>query len=485
MLTQAAICIDIGSTYTKGILLKFTQDCLQLVGKATVPTTVDHLPKGFNLVLSQLAPQIVDAQSAKTNKIEVFFSSSAKGGLKVAVVGLVPEMSLHIARLAAFSAGAKICASFPYKLTNKHIEQISRHNPDILLLCGGTDGGNERFVCENAKLISQTDFANTIIFAGNNTAAESIQEILSEKKLIITQNLMPDFGKLNTEPVREKIREVFLDQIVSGKGLNEIVQKFATQPVPTPLAVLNLVKAIGESKSVNWDNFALIDMGGATTDFYSYGESFYSDTARFLKGVHEPKLKRTVEGDLGMRVSAIAAYEASKEYFSAKLTDIELEEIENYCKKVQANPDFLPALEKEKKYDLLLAQACVYNSLIRHAGTIEEVFTIKGPVWAQTGKDLSRINKIIATGGLLSAQGRENQALKIPNEPVTNCEKVPLLPQSADYYVDINYLWPLLGNMATKYPNQCALMAVNSLKNMQNSASTKESFQSEPTNDQH
>ena len=42
---------------------------------------------------------------------------------------------------------------------------------------------------------------------------------------------------------RERIREVFLQRIVKGKGLDEIVAATGHEPNPTPYAVLQLVEA--------------------------------------------------------------------------------------------------------------------------------------------------------------------------------------------------------------------------------------------------
>ena len=134
------ICIDIGSTYTKGAIFKEIDNRFEVESRAVSPTTVEHLPNGFYAVLSQLLPDCeVKKLNAENSPCPVYFSSSAKGGLKVAVIGLVPEMSLNIGRLAAFSAGAKICASYPFQLKKRHIKLIEEQNPDILLLCGGTE----------------------------------------------------------------------------------------------------------------------------------------------------------------------------------------------------------------------------------------------------------------------------------------------------------------------------------------------------------
>ncbi len=461
------ICVDIGSTYTKGAIFKEIDNCFEVENRAVTPTTVEHLPNGFYNVLSQLLPDCdVKALNADNSPCKVYFSSSAKGGLKVAVIGLVPEMSLNIGRLAAFSAGAKICASYPFQLKKRHIKLIEEQNPDILLLCGGTDGGNERYVTENSEAIAASAFKGTVVYAGNNYVADDIADILSEKEHVIVENVMPDFGKLNIEPVRKAIRDIFLNKIVSGKGLSEIVEAFKIQPVPTPLAVYNLVKAIGSSLDEEWQNIALIDMGGATTDFYSNGEAYDPDSGNVMKGLIEPKLKRTVEGDLGMRVSAESAFETGEEFIKtvSGYSEDQMNEYKAFIEKVHANTDYLPNEEKEKAFDRYLAGACVYHSLIRHCGVMEEVYTCNGRVMAQTGKDLRKVSKIIGTGGYLAALGRANESIVIPNAPVVPTEKIPLLPEKFEYYSDSSYILPLLGNLAEKYPKQSANTVVSVLK---------------------
>ena len=465
MTSNQFICVDIGSTYTKGAVFKLNDNLFEIEKRAVAPTTVEHLPDGFYTVLEKLLPDVdVRSITAADSPCPVFFSSSAKGGLKVAVVGLVPEMSLNIARLAAFSAGAKICASYPYQLTAGHIKRIEAEKPDILLLCGGTDGGNERYVTENARIIASSSFEGTVVYAGNSYAADNIAEILSNKEHVITENVMPDFGKLNIEPVRKAIRDIFLNKIVSGKGLDKIVAAFEVKPLPTPLAVYNLVKAIGSSLK-DWENFALIDMGGATTDFYSNGVSYDPDSGTVMKGIIEPNLKRTVEGDLGMRVSAESAYETGVDYIRmiSGYDDGQMADFKTFIDKVHADTDYLPSDESEKAFDRYLAGACIYHSLLRHCGTIEEVYTCNGKVFAQTGKDLRKVTKIVGTGGYLAALGRANEKVIVPDKPVLATEKTPLLPVKFDYYSDSSYIWPLLGNLAEKFPKQCANTAVSVL----------------------
>ena len=88
------ISIDIGSTWTKGAMFAFSaQGQLELVARAAHPTTVDNLSRGFNAVL--------EALEANGDADELFYSSSAKGGLAVAALGIVPEITAEMARITA------------------------------------------------------------------------------------------------------------------------------------------------------------------------------------------------------------------------------------------------------------------------------------------------------------------------------------------------------------------------------------------------
>ena len=478
---EKIICVDIGSTWTKAAMFNLCHDRFSVEARAVMATTTDHLPNGVYAVLHLLQPDIA-WHNLTSSPLPVYFSSSAKGGLNVAVVGLVPEMTLQIARLAAFSAGARICAAYPYRLTRSCIAAIEKMHPDILLLCGGTDGGNERYVTENARVIAGSDYSGTIVYAGNNQAVDQISDLLGNRDLHVCENLMPDFGRLNIEPVRETIRQIFLESIVAGKGLDELVRLFKTQPVPTPLAVLNLVEAIGNNIA-DWQNFALIDMGGATTDFYSFAEAYYPDSGTVLKGIVEPILKRTVEGDLGMRVGAVSAVETARDLLLAGLegSGLGLADLQAYTDRLVTNTSHLPADLSEQQFDQLLASACVYHAIMRHAGTIEEVYTAKGPVWAQSGKDLRRVNRLIGTGGFLAAMGRIGDALEIPASPLAGSEKVPLLPENFEYYADSDYILPLLGSLAARYPRQSAAAAVSYLTRLHHNEQVKEFSHSEFT----
>lgn len=465
---KTLVSIDIGSTWTKGATFSLTASGLELLERVSVPTTQNNLVVGFHETLARLLHQDSHTSLEELkDRAEVFFSSSAKGGLRIAAIGLVPDLTLQLAKLAAMSAGGKVIKSFSFSLTSSDVKELEQLSPDIILFSGGTDGGNSKYVLENARKLESSRLSCPIVYAGNRAVAEEAINIMKSREVIVTENLMPEIGQVNIEPAREKIREIFLKRIVVGRGLAEIVELFGAQPKPTPLAVFELISAIPEFYP-EWSDLAAIDIGGATTDFYSNTESYLETDTVVLKGIREPKVKRTVEGDLGMRVSARSLFETGQDYLQDRLREegLEFKDMEEFVGRISDKIDYLPVGDKEKIFDRLLAEACVYYAALRHIGGWKEVYTPQGKVYMQTGKDLRRVKAIIGSGGFLSEE-RTAAVMAIPLKKLRNYgEEIKLLPEKPDFYRDRYYLFSLLGNLIEKYPREASTLAVASVEKL-------------------
>lgn len=463
---KKVVSIDIGSTWTKGGLFVLDDSRLSLVKKAAYPTTQNNLVQGFTRVLAKLLDKDDQASWPQlAGEAEVYFSSSAKGGLGIAAIGLVPDLTLNLARLAAMSAGGKVISSFAFSLTRKDLTELERLQPDIILFSGGTDGGNTKYLLENAHRLKDSKLICPIIYAGNRSVAEDVADIMQNKEVIVTENLMPEIGQVNIEPAREKIREVFLKRIIHGRGLSEIVDLFGSQPRPTPLAVFELIAAI-PGFNPEWSDLVAIDVGGATTDLYSNTESYLETDTVVLKGLREPRVKRTVEGDLGMRVSACYLGETGRAYIEERLQEmgIEINQMENFLSKISMDSGYLPTTETEMRLEQILAETCIYYAFLRHAGSWKEVYTPQGKVYVQTGKDLRRIRSIVGSGGFLSA-GFSAEVINHPLDKLRHYgNEYKLLPEKAILYRDKDYLFPLLGNLVEKYPEEATALALASVE---------------------
>ncbi|MBU1219537.1 glutamate mutase L [Myxococcota bacterium] len=455
------ISLDTGSTWTKGALWSLDGGKPELKSYFRTPTTTANLADGALSVASHLCSVSREDYIKNHTGIPVFWTSSAKGGLAIAVVGLVPDLSVELGRLAAWGSGGRITKVWPWVLTNQHMDEIIASKPDIILLTGGTDGGHEKNVIHNARIIGESTYDASVIYAGNSYIASEVEKLLETKRCTVVPNLMPDLGTINEVPCQLAIRQEFLDNIVEGRGLLQLVDVFGRKPLPTPSAMLNLVTTINE-KCPDFGDFTLIDMGGATTDVYSICPA-QSDDSVILRGITEPLIKRSVEGDLGMRVSARSLWEVIVKSMKSATGLPSLEQLKEWTEHVLENTELLPVTHTEGDLDRILAVSALWHSVARHSGRIEQVWTSNGKVGVQRGKDLRKIAKVVLTGGWLARFSNKNfwsQAREI-----FGCfenDKEILIPEKPDVFTDAEYLWPLFAPLVGEIPmvEQAALKAL-------------------------
>lgn len=449
---RAVLLIDFGSTYTKVTAADLEEQ--RLIATAASYTTVQtDINDGLENALKLL--------EKKTGKIEYearYACSSAAGGLRMIACGLVPELTAEAAKQASLGAGAKIMKVYSYQLTEDDAEEIAELNPDIFLLTGGTDGGNKDVVIDNAKVIASIPLDFPVVIAGNRSASRTCERIIREsgKQAIVCENVMPKFNQLNIEPAQNKIREVFLERIIKARGLSKISNLISGIMMPTPAAVLAAMSLLskGTENQPGIGDLVAVDVGGATTDVYSmsYGEPDKVNTV--IKGLPEPFAKRTVEGDIGMRYSAAGIVEAAGIANICRLSGLSEERAWELIEQITSHTDMLPDTEDVAKLDFALASMAVRVGMTRHAGYVEKVFTPVGETFLQTGKDLSRVEKVIITGGsLIHADNVKEiacQALYDLKEPMS------LKPQHAEILVDKEYILSAMG-LLSKYDAETAL----------------------------
>ncbi|OGV62149.1 MAG: hypothetical protein A3K19_27435 [Lentisphaerae bacterium RIFOXYB12_FULL_65_16] len=460
-----AISIDIGSTWTKGARFGVGGGVCRLERRSARPTTVAHLPDAFFSVLGELADGADPVGRVRRGEFVLRYSSSAKGGLAIAALGIVPELTLEMALQTSYSAGGKVEQVYSYRLTRADRARLEANPPDILLFTGGTDGGNVTYNLANAELLGKSALECPIIYAGNRAIADDVTGLLAGKDVRVTENVLPEMERPNPEPAREAIRAIFLERIVKGKGLTEIVEKTGRAPLPTPFAVYEYMKLLA-SVDGGWNDFCLIDMGGATTDFYSATKDETGFEAVVYKGLREPEVKRTVEGDLGLRVSAESALKAGGDLIERLCADqgCALDALRAHVAKVHANPGHVAATAEEVVCDGVLAGVCVALAAQRHAGRLEKAWTPTGEVSVLHGKDLRRVRRVIGSGGYLAQAARFDPVPFIRRQQIDARGRAVLIPQDAEYFRDAQYLMPLLANIAPDFPAETVRSGIEALE---------------------
>jgi len=375
------------------------------------------------------------------NKAVKLASSSAAGGLRMSVIGLTPSLSIAAGRNVTFGAGAKIMKTFSGLISHEQVSEIINENTEILLFCGGYENGNTSVLLKNAQVLAKSNLQIPIIFAGNSFIAKEVREILlyGNRECFIVNNIMPNVNELDTIPTETIIRDVFMQRIVNMKGLESVKKSLDGVLMPTPAAVLSagelLAKGTTTKKGVG--DLIIVDIGGATTDIHSFAYQSSYEGAKII-GSSEAYAKRTVEGDLGMRESSNSlSKEIGYETFASEL-NLDIDTIKSMITNRVTNNDFLANSDKELMLDFCLTKGAVKVATRRHAGYTENVHSNVCKL-IQKGKNLSKVNCIIGTGGsIVSGQnqlGILNAALRNPSQ-----ENNILLPAQSKFFIDSQYI---------------------------------------------
>jgi len=464
------LLIDFGSTYTKIVAVDIEKEII--LGRAQAPTTIQtDITIGLNNAFSDLVRTCgINEKSIRGQ----YASSSAAGGLKMVAIGLVPELTLEAARRAALGAGAKVVNGYGFEIDEETIEEIESANCDIILLSGGTDGGDKRVIIQNAKMLANSKISCPIVVAGNRVATSKVKKILEEKgkKVYTAQNVLPSLDLINVEPTQKLIREIFIAHIIKAKGLAKAQDYIGGKAIiPTPKASLQAAALLadGTENEPGIGSLVVIEIGGATTNIHSVADISPVTPQTPIKGLPELRLKRTVEGDLGIRYNARTIYDlVGGDNLESRLQsllppqDSDKISIEKYVENITNNVDYVPSSNVEFNLDIALAKSAASIAVERHAGTVRQEYSIQGETMVQYGKNLLEVENIIGTGGVfkygLHPERILQSALFNPEKPWS------LMPKAPKAYIDCDYILYGIGLLAEDFPEQALRIAKKYLK---------------------
>lgn len=374
---------------------------------------------------------------------EMLATSSAAGGLKMTVHGLVYDMTAKAAKEAALGAGGIIHYITAGRLRRTDLQKIKDIKPNLILLAGGVDYGERDTAIYNAEMIRSMGLRTPIIYSGNVENQEEMRLIFDEEsgqKLYIVENVYPKIDELNVEPCRKVIQEAFEDHITNAPGMEHVRDMVNGPIIPTPGAVMECTKLLNECIG----NVMVIDVGGATTDIHSVCED--SEMVARVLVSPEPKAKRTVEGDLGVYVNRMKVIESIGE---AKLR-AECEEMGIDLDATLESYVAIPKNEAEFKLVERLTKEAVLKAVERHAGKLRYVYGPSGRVTLAEGKDLTQVRYIVGTGGALTRLPHRVEIMKAIAK--SNESGLLLIPTDhAEILVDNDYIMASLGVLSTRY----------------------------------
>ena len=146
------VCVDVGSTFTKAAAIDPDGRVLAIAAHPT--TSATDVLEGLDMAVERLG---VGAGAGAVPGQSVAVCSSAGGGLRLAVVGHERVISAEAARRVALSAGARVVAVCAGPLDEAGYGSLVQARPDVLLVVGGTDGGNSEVLLHNADVLGRRE----------------------------------------------------------------------------------------------------------------------------------------------------------------------------------------------------------------------------------------------------------------------------------------------------------------------------------------
>lgn len=425
------LATDCGSTTTKAILIQKVGGVYRQTHRGEAPTTVEEpaadVTVGVVNAVSEVGElagrRLVDENGqiirpARGNEgCDIYIStSSAGGGLQMVVGGVVREMSAASAERAALGAGAIVMDTLSANDKRKPHEQVQRIRelrPDMILLAGGTDGGNVKKVVELAERIAPAKprprfgekYRMPVIYAGNREAAPLVAGTFdSDVTLSVVPNVRPRLEQEHLAPARDAIHDLFLEHVMAhAPGYDKLIAWTDAPVMPTPGAVGNILKRIADTQRINAVG---VDIGGATTDVFSvFAETF----------------NRTVSANLGMSysISNVVAEATLANVLRWVHLDMDERELRNRVKNKMIRPTTIPQTLEALVFEQAVSREALRLSYVQHkafATTLKGVQqqrtigdTFRQKRGGDTIVDNMKLDLLVGSGGVLSHAPRMSQ----------------------------------------------------------------------------
>jgi len=436
-------CADVGSTYTKVSIVD--TDSGELVGTASRPTTT-----GTD-VLHGLDEAVA---AAGGDGLPLYVCSSAGGGLRLAVVGYEQLVSARAGQRVGLTAGARVVHVSAGPLDATGVAALRDARPDVVLLVGGTDGGDSEVLRHNAARLGAARLRVPVVVAGNSDARDAVLAALASGKVpaVPAGNVLPRIGVLEPAPARAAIREVFLRHVIGGKRLSRGPRFPGLVRGATPDLVLRAVELLADRLDAD---LLVVDVGGATTDVYSARRPDAEEETGPRRPVTGVLWRdRTVEGDLGMRWSApgvVAAAEAER-----LLVPGEHDVLAAEAGYRAGTPGLVVDGEAGWAVEARLAALSATVAVRRHARP-EAVSALAGAAptsYAAGGaaRDLREVRLVIGSGGVLR-HAPPGLAAGIIGSVLADHAGGWALPREPTIAVDVDYVLAAAGLLAGEYPS--------------------------------
>jgi len=447
--SDSILAVNIGEATTRAILFDVVEGEYRLIASASSPSTVEapfrDLSEGVCNVLSDLQKltgrtlldanrRLVTPSQPDGSGVDAFVSTLSAGpAIKIAVVGLLDEVSLESARRLAEMTYSRLVDAVGlnnHRKADLQIDTILRLQPDVVIITGGTDGGASRSVHKMLEPVGLASYLlpqekrPAVLFAGNQKLDDEVRELLGNvtSALHFSPNVRPSLETEDLEPAARELAGVFLKvRQRQLKGLDVIVNWANGNVLPTAYAQDRMVRFLSQVYAGN-KGLLSVDIG-ASAAVIAAGLA-----QRSTLGVYP-------QFGLGENLPNLLQYTSLEDILRWSSLDVSTGVLRDYIYQKALYPASIPATKEEQAIAQAVARQALYLAVqaARH----------KFPPSMRPPRPglLPSFDPILASGGALSDAPTPGQSLLLLLDSIQPTGLTTFI-------IDKNDLLPLLGAAA-------------------------------------
>jgi hypothetical protein len=271
---DSLLLLNIGTAHTRVSLIDIVERQYRMVATAECSTTTDapysDVGEGVRKALDQLesvvgvtlfddaGQLIVPSRSGGTGVDAVILTLSMQADIRVALVGLLPEISLRSIRRLTESAPVRVVAEVSLgdrRTDEARMDALCQSRPDLILAAGGTEGGASEALLRIMEVVGLSMYMMPaesrpqVLYMGNAAIAKKVTDMLSScGSVTVARNIRPSLETEELDPGRVALNEMTA-QILRARltGIEEPLSWAGGMLTPSSLGLGTVIQLLGRT----------------------------------------------------------------------------------------------------------------------------------------------------------------------------------------------------------------------------------------------
>jgi hypothetical protein len=316
---DSLLLLNVGTTHTRASLIDIVERQYRMVATAEYSTTADapysDVGEGVRFALDQLAglvgcdffdetgQLIVPSRGGGTGVDAVVLTLSLQADVRVALVGLLPDISLQSIRKLSDSAPVRVVAEISLgdrRTDEGRMDALCQAKPDLVLVAGGSEGGAQEAVLRLMEVVGLSiymmpaDSRPQVLFMGNSAVAAKVQDLLKACQCPVStaRNIRPSLENEELDPGRVALNDMTA-QILRARlgGIEGLLSWTGGILTPSPLGLGTVVQLQGRNAPPKKGALGISVGSGSTTLAAGFGDTLELSVRPDLNlGRNAPKL---------------------------------------------------------------------------------------------------------------------------------------------------------------------------------------------------